>query len=420
MDYRTQEPQADTLSKGDICDVVVERMAHGGEGIAVIDKRVVFIRGAFPGDQVRVRIAQLKKSFARAEVVEVTEASPMRGESRCPAAAAGGGCCDYHEITLEAELDLKRKVLCDQLERVGKLRDLPEIMVVDLEPHIHWRTRLRLGVDSDGKAGVRKSASADVITSEKCSQAIPELFDDVMGVNAPAFAPGSEVVSVLGQDGEHHVVEIKKGARGRRSEKVTKIHRGSGTVNQAIGGVRFELPATAFWQAHVHAAAAYSEAIQVWIRELNFDSPSPVGWDLYGGVGAFVPALLAGLGPQSVIHSVEASKHAAECGARALSEVADQVVFHTATVEKALLQLPTPDVVVLDPPRVGAGQEVVAAVAAKGPSAVVHIGCDPATFARDAQAWVNNGYRLEKLSVFNAFPGTHHMETLGLFINIGV
>jgi tRNA/tmRNA/rRNA uracil-C5-methylase (TrmA/RlmC/RlmD family) len=85
-------------------------------------------------------------------------------------------------------------------------------------------------------------------------------------------------------------------------------------------------------------------------------------------------------------------------------------------VEKALAYLPSADVVVLDPPRVGAGQDVVSAIAKKAPPAVIHIGCDPATFARDAHAWVSNGYTLEKLTVFNAFPGTHHMETIGLFI----
>ncbi|MGZ7496795.1 class I SAM-dependent RNA methyltransferase [Corynebacterium sp. ZY180755] len=416
MDQGTHENHSDTLSKGHTCDVVVERMAHGGEGIAVINKRVVFIKGAFPGDHVRARITQLKKSFARAELVEVIEPSPLRGASRCRAAAAGGGCCDFHELTLDAELELKRKVLIDQLQRVGKLEKLPEISTIDLQPHSHWRTRLRLGVDEHGKAGVRKASSTDIVTDEQCAQAAPELYNGVVGVDAPRFTPGAEVVSVLDDDGEHHVVEIKKAPRGRRGERVTKVHRGSGVVRQAVDGEHFELPATAFWQAHIHAASAYSQQIQAWVKELGPESNAPVGWDLYGGVGAFVPALLKALGPQSKVHSVEASKHAAECGSRALINVADQVVFHTDTVEKALAYLPSADVVVLDPPRVGAGQDVVSAIAKKAPPAVIHIGCDPATFARDAHAWVSNGYALEKLTVFNAFPGTHHMETIGLFI----
>ena len=90
--------------------------------------------------------------------------------------------------------------------------------------------------------------------------------------------------------------------------------------------------------------------------------------------------------------------------------------FRTATVEEVAAQLPKPVSVILDPPRTGAGADVIAAVAVAEPRKVLHVGCDPATFARDLAAWSEHGYRLQRLAMVNAFPGTHHFETLALLV----
>ena len=92
------------------------------------------------------------------------------------------------------------------------------------------------------------------------------------------------------------------------------------------------------------------------------------------------------------------------------------VHFRTAKVEQVASQLPQPASVILDPPRTGAGNDVVAAVAAAKPQRILHIGCDPATFARDLAAWSEHGYRAKRLAMVNAFPGTHHFETLALLV----
>ena len=92
------------------------------------------------------------------------------------------------------------------------------------------------------------------------------------------------------------------------------------------------------------------------------------------------------------------------------------VHFRTAKVEQAARHLPRPTTVILDPPRTGAGVEVVESIAAAAPRRVLHIGCDPATFARDIAAWSERGYRMERLAMVNAFPGTHHFETLALLV----
>lgn len=395
--------------------VRIDRMAHGGEGIGTLDGRIVFVSGAFPGDTVEARITKAKRSFLRGQVTQLVEPSPLRGGSRCAAAERGAGCCDFAELSPQAELEIKESVLRDQLSRIGGIR-LGEITTTALEPDTRWRTRTRLGVNSEGRAGVRRLASHELVTEVPCAQPVAGLLDGLVGPDARQFRPDSEVVAVLGDDGHRHVVETRKASRGRRTERIEKTLEGSPEVRHTVAGHTFRFPVTAFWQAHRRAPEAYSARIEQWLGEtLGEASDSPaVAWDLYGGVGLFVPPLAAALGERTRIYSVDAS-HSATATPQECLERYD-VVVRGSRVERCLGTLPAPQAVVLDPPRTGAGAEVIRGIAQAGPRAIVHIGCDPATFARDLRAWADNGYRVERMELINAFPGTHHSEVLALIV----
>lgn len=382
-------------------DLEITRMAHGGEGIAELDGRVVFVRGAYPGDVVRVRLTQDKKRFARAEVTEVLTPGPLRVEQACPAAAAGAGCCDFGDLNPEAETGLKADILLSQLTRLGRVSEPPAPELHPLPPVRGWRTRVRLGVDKQGRAGFRAHGSHEII-SVPCTQVVPGLVDDLLD---RTYTPGAEIVAVRDSAGQRHVVETRRAPRGRRVEKVQQVLEGSGTVTEHADGHTFHFPATGFWQAHVAAPDAYTTLVREWLADLP--AGEGVGWDLYGGVGLFVPALTSALGDGAVIHSVDYST-----SARNQEFDGHRVEWHNTLVEKAIGSLPAPRVVVLDPPRTGAGDEVVAGVAKQNPERVIHVGCDPATFSRDVAAWGEAGYRLTRLAVLNAFPGTHHFEVM--------
>ena len=396
------------LERGQTRELTITRMAHGGEGIAELDGRVVFVRGAYPGDTVDATVTQVKKRFARAELTGVRAAGPLHVEQACPAAAAGAGCCDFGDLDPARETRLKADILTGQLTRLGRVAELPDPELIDLQPVRGWRTRVRLGVDKQGRAGFRARASHDVVHIP-CTQVVPGLLDGLVGEGARTFTPGAEIVAVLDSEGVRHVVETRKAPRGRRVEKVTEVLEGSGTVTERADGHTFRFPATAFWQAHVQAPGAYTGVVRRWLGDLGA-SENKVGWDLYGGVGLFVPALADALGEDAVIHSVDYSPAAAEVAQESLEPY--RLEIHNALVEKTVATLPTPRVVVLDPPRTGAGDEVVAGVAKKQPERVIHVGCDPATFSRDVAAWGENGYRITRLAVINAFPGTHHFEVV--------
>ncbi|AKK03301.1 class I SAM-dependent RNA methyltransferase [Corynebacterium epidermidicanis] len=407
-------------SVGQQLQVTLESPAHGGESVARTDGLVIFVPRTVPGDVALVELTEVKKRFARARVVEILEPGPGRVADTCAAAAHGAGCCDYSFVSAEAELELKAQVLREQLERIGKLTDIPEIETVSMAPASGWRTRFRLGVDKAGRAGIRAAQSNELVTDFDCRQAAEGALSGILGSDAQRFTPGAEIVVALDSNGDRHVVETSKAGRGKTARRTTKVIDGSGSPVQRVGEYQFTLPAVSFWQAHKAAPEVYSEIVSSWIEQALDERDVDVNylkhaWDLYGGVGFFIPAMKKVL-PKATVHSVELAPQAAKVGRETFGN--NKVDFVSKDVFAALPHLPKPGVVVLDPPRKGAGADTVARIAAAQPEVVIHVGCDPATFARDLNAWYENGYYLEKLSLCNAFPGTHHSESFGLLLPV--
>ncbi|WIM68973.1 TRAM domain-containing protein [Corynebacterium breve] len=400
------------FTAGDDLTLTATSMAHGGEAIAHADDgRVVFVSGAVPGDTVTATVTKAKKRWARATTTAVQVPSEFRVEATCPAAAAGAGCCDYASIAGENQLPFKRDILIGQLAslaaRSGVFEGFDSQQIEDhsLSKTIPspWRTRVRFGVDSRGRAGVRKLQSNEIVT-ERCSQVFPDIYDEL---EKHSYTPGAEVIAVRDSSGSVHVVESARVPRGKRVETIEKVIAGTGAVEQVVGKHRFVFPATAFWQAHEQAPETYAEIIRTWGTG-NYDIP--VGWDLYGGVGVFVPAIAQAMGEDAKVISVDYSAGANASSQEALSEFNFESV--DGRVEAVVDALTQPGLVVLDPPRSGAGAETVQAIAGKQPERIIHIGCDPATLARDLSDWGEAGYRVKKMAIIDAFPNTHHFEVM--------
>ena len=400
---------------------------HGGFCVARHEGRVVFVRHGLPGEVVRAQVTEDRGgSFCRADAVEIVEGSADRVSPLCPISGPGGsGCCDYSHASLAAGRAMKASVLQEQLRRVAGLER--DVVVEELPftgDGTGWRSRVRLAVDAAGRAGFHRYRSATIVTELGCPQVVPGAFD---GLDTTRWRPGSEIVVAVDGAGERHVVEIapvslagrrspgRRGASARRAAsarpRAEKIVVGSGRAHETVSGREWELDATGFWQAHRGAAQAYSDVVAEWAAP----SSGSVAWDLYGGVGVFAASIADAVGPDGTVVSVEVSPRAAADGAKALGDLA-QVRFAPGRVERASQQLPSPEVVVLDPPRSGAGKDVVSAMVARTPARIVHIGCDPASFARDAGLYIDAGYHFEALRAFDAFPGSHHVESIGLFV----
>ncbi|WP_018179821.1 class I SAM-dependent RNA methyltransferase [Jongsikchunia kroppenstedtii] len=410
--------------QGETFELTVDRPGHGGVCVGRRDGRVVFVRDALPGERLVVRVTEDKgKSFCHAQIEEIVDAAAGRIEVACRAHAAGVGCCDASHMTGATARGIKATVLTELLQRVGDgIEWAGEIESLAAEPvpaavETGWRGRMRLGVDPQGRPGMHARGGAVVPTLD-CAAAADGLLADL-----PEAEAGSELVVVLDDAGDRHVVELaavsqRRGGKRARAQQhrasAAKARResvlaGSGVATWRVGDRTWSLPATGFWQSHRNAAASYSTVVGELLAASGVGRAA-VGWDLFGGGGPLAGAMRDST---DEVHVVESDPRAVDAGGAAFADDAG-VRFHLGRVDRAIAGLPSPDVVVLDPPRAGAGAAVVEAVSAAQPRAVVHVGCDQATFARDLADFGRRGYRPTVIRGFDAFPMTHHFEAIAL------
>ncbi|MET8870440.1 TRAM domain-containing protein [Nocardia sp. NPDC004604] len=532
--------------RGTTFEVRLGPPGHGGFCVARHEGRVVFVRHGLPDELVRVRVTEDRGgSFCRADAIEILEASPDRIPATCPVSGPGGaGCCDFSFATPAAQRALKAAVVAEQLRRIAGIdRDITvePIAGYPADATSGWRTRVRLAVDANGRAGVHGYRSTEVITDLRCPQPVSGAMD---GIGDRLWTPGADLVIAVDGDGMRHIVElapsapagraerggerpaVRGGRGGNRRAAADRDHRGgrrgagrgrdgrhgrgdrsgdpqwrriddrdggddrsrgddrggagrdhrgerpshgrewdhgddwsgghgrargigdhgadqlgsaehegdrrrasarraaahaardewvlggSGRTVEYVAGRRWELSATGFWQAHRGAAQCYSDLVAGWAGLGHGER----AWDLYSGVGVFAARLADQVGPTGSVLAVESARSAVADGAAVLRDL-PWLDLRAQRVEHWLAEHASsaaPDVVVLDPPRAGAGKEVVTAVTTSGPVRIIHVGCDPASFARDLGLYQAAGYQLADLRAFDAFPATHHVECLAL------
>ncbi len=356
--------------------VTVGAPAAGGACVARLeDGRVVFVRHCLPGETVRIEVTSSGSRFLRADAVEVLSPSPERVAPACAFSGPGRcGGCDLQHASRSAQLDWKRALVVEQLQRVGGFAW--DGVVEDVAPDLGWRTR---------------SQWARGIGFHRHRSSVLEVVDQCV-ISVDPTPPGE-----LGQ-----VVEVAAAA-GQRA--VTVDGQGSGGLRVPVLGRSFEVAAGGFWQVHVAAPEVLAAAV---LDGLD-PRPGESVVDLYAGVGLFACLLGDRVGPTGSVLAVEASTRACADAAR---NSADQpwVRVRTEVVTARLLNRVTGDLIVLDPPRAGAGLEVTTALAALRPRAMAYVSCDPATFARDLRVLLDTGWSVASLRAFDLFPQTEHVE----------
>jgi tRNA/tmRNA/rRNA uracil-C5-methylase (TrmA/RlmC/RlmD family) len=389
--------------------LTVGAAANGGSCVARHDGRVVFVRYALPGEVVRAQVTEERGSHWHAEAVEIIEPSPDRVDSLCPIAGVdGSGCCDLAFATPAAARRLKGDVVANQLERLGGHHWEGEAEEVGSTGATGWRTRVRLDVAAEGAqaghAGFHRYHSSELVTELSCAQ-VPEGM--LAGLDGSKWAPGAQLHVALDDAGARHVVQS-----GPRSDRkaTTQVIEGSYEATQRVGNRTWSVPVTAFWQAHRDAARTYSALVKGWAQL----GPGMTAWDLYGGAGVFAATLADSVGETGHVLSVDTSRGSSRAARAALADLGWVEVL-TESVRRALgTQRRRADVAVLDPPRTGAGREVIDLLAAADVPRIVHIGCEAASFARDVGLYRGHGYAVEELRVFDSFPLTHHVECVAV------
>lgn len=391
--------------RGQHLDLTIDAVAHGGHCVARHDGRVVFVRHCLPGERVRAVVTEDNGgSFCRADAVEIHEAAPGRVTPPCPLSGPGGcGGCDWQHAAPETQRELKAAVVAEQLRRLAGIE-----WDVDVEAlpggSLGWRTRTRLVADADGHAGLRAHRSHHVIPLQDhgCAIAAPGALDDVL---ARRWRPGADIEVTQDAAGRVHV-RSGETVRGRTRHRQ---HVG-GQAREHAAGREWRFDAHGFWQVHPAAAGTFAAVVADWARA----DDGALAWDLYAGVGLFAAVLAEQVGADGHVVAVESSRQAVSDGQRALADLT-QVEWRQGGVARQLERLPgLPQVVVLDPPRKGAGKDVITAITAREPERIVYVACDPAALARDVAILANHGYRLSELRAFDAFPQTHHVECVAL------
>jgi tRNA/tmRNA/rRNA uracil-C5-methylase (TrmA/RlmC/RlmD family) len=383
--------------------------ANGGSCVARHEGRVVFVRYALPGEQVRVRVVADRGSYWHADVVEVLEASPDRVDPLCAIAGVdGAGCCDLAFAAPEAARRLKGAVVANQLAKLGGYHWRDE-QLASAEPigggdATGWRTRVRLDTSEDGRAGFHRYHSTELVTDLRCGQLPRGALD---GLSETGWPSGTHLHVAIDDDGARHIVQ--SGPRvGRRT--ATRVVEGSYEATQRVNDRVWRVPVTAFWQAHRDAARVYSDLVRQWA---HLDD-GMVAWDLYGGAGVFAAVLGEAVGATGRVMTVDTSRGASRSARGALADLPSVSVV-TDSVRRALgAESRRADVAVLDPPRSGAGREVIDMLAAARVPRIIHIGCEAASFARDVGLYLAHGYQVEELRVFDSFPLTHHIESVAV------
>jgi tRNA/tmRNA/rRNA uracil-C5-methylase (TrmA/RlmC/RlmD family) len=377
--------------------------ANGGSCVARHDGRVVFVRYALPGEKVRARVTGQRDSYWQAECVEVLEPAGGRVASLCPIAGVdGAGCCDLGFADPAVARALKGEVVSNQLARLGGHDWHGEAEALGEDGPTGWRSRVRLAVGADGRAGFHRYHSDELVTDLQCGQ-LPAGM--TKGLAEQAWQPGDHLHVVADDDGVRHVVSTSRGHR-------PQVVEGDYHATQWVGRRRWQIPVTAFWQAHRRAAPLYSALIADWAQP----ETGMTAWDLYGGAGVFAAALGEAVGDSGRVVSVDTSRAATGAARAALADL-PQVSVRTDSVRRVLSDARTSaNVAVLDPPRAGAGREVIDLLAATGVPRIVHVGCEAAAFARDIGLYRGHGYAVEQIRVFDAFPLTHHVECVALLI----
>ena len=399
-------------------DLLVGAPGHGGFCVARHEGRVVFVRHALPGERVVARVTEggASSRFLRADAIAVIEPSADRVEPVCrhagpPRVDGGGGCggCDWQHATPAAQRRLAAHVVQEQFRRLAKL-DLD----VTVEPvpgdteGFGWRTRVEFAITPDGRAGLRPPRSHGVIPLQECPIAHPAVIESlVLQADWRDCAAVDVVAPNVGPPVVHPVPRPRRPAT-PEPEVPTVTER----VRWEDGEAEYAVSARGFWQVHPGAASTFVQ------RVLDILDPGPGDHvvDLYAGVGLFSVPLARSVGPAGSVLAVEGDLVACE-HARVNTAAYPQVSVTCGRVEDVVDGLTGPiDAVVLDPPRSGAGRDVVARLAALHPRVIAYVACDPAALARDTASAMEHGYRLADLAAYAAFPMTHHVECIATFV----
>jgi len=440
---------------GDEVVVAVDRLAYGGEGVARLGDYVVFVDRAAPGDRVRARVRRTRRRHAEAEAVAVEAPGPGRVTPRCQHYTEGCGGCAWQHLDYEAQLVAKEAIVRDSLERLGGFRGLPIQPIARAASPWYFRNKMGFAFHPQGGLGLHLRGAWDrIFELQTCFLQSPlsvaivhearafarerglSLYDPrarqgllrelavrhseatgevMIGlVTAPGPFPEAHEMAARLAALDPRIATVVRAVQagsndGSPLERVEAL-RGSGRITEVVRGLRFAIGLETFFQTNSAQAGTLVDLV----RALAGPLAGATVVDVFCGVGLFTLALAADAAHVAGVEIVEAAVIAARenAAANGVANVSFDAGDARLTLPAVLARHPAPAVVVLDPPRGGAGGKVMRRIARAGPGRIVYVSCNPTTLARDLRELVPFGYRITAVHPVDLFPQTYHVEAV--------
>ena len=398
-------------------------MAHGGSGIGRYRRRTVFVPFTIPGERVLVRPVSEQEHYIHAEGVRLLEASADRVYPACaPFGANGCVRCHWQHITYEAQLLLKQDVLADQLERVGRVKqvDIRPTIPSPLEWGYHYH--MTFHVTPDGRLGLPGRDTKRIVTTHECQLLHPDLLalyetldlelEGISRVRLQIDSGGAQMLILTVTEEAAPELEADFSASVNLilpdNEPVNLI--GDSYSRYDIGGRSFRVTAGSYIRPNIPQLSNLTRAVEALLDV----QPGEHVLDLYAGVGIFSAALAARAERVTLVESYPPAVTDADDN---LSDFENIDVFEGG-VENVLESLDERyDAAVIDPPSGGVPGRVVDELARLGVRRLVYVSDDPGTLAKDARRLARAGYRLASVQPIDLSPQTYYLDSAALFIN---
>lgn len=401
-------------------EILLERPVYGGEVMGRLpDARAVFVPFGLPGEQVRVRLVEEKKHFARAQLLEVLNPAPQRLLPRCRHFGECGGC-HYQHLSYEDQLAVKTDILCNQLQRIGKIVDPPLQPMVASPQAWEYRNHIQFHLDEQGHLGFVHANGQGIVPVKECHLPEAALGSVWPQLEFEAGAPLERVSLRAGASGEVMLILESEEIEAPELEleaELSVVHlshddalvmAGDDHLWMQVLGRAFHVSAASFFQVNTLMAGKMVEHL---LERLPL-SPDSTVLDVYCGVGLFSAFLAARC---KRLLGIEVSPSACDDFVVNLDEF-DHVELYQAAAGEVLPRLEAqPDLVLLDPPRAGLEKAALDGLLRLRPATIAYVSCNPSTLARDAARLIAGGYRLAEVTPFDLFPQTYHIESIAFF-----
>ena len=386
------------LNIGDIVTLNIGKIVHGGHFIARHNNQVVFVRHGISGEIANVKITSINSKLAFGDAIEILKTSKDRVKSPCKYSKPGGcGGCDFQHISPEIQKNLKKIIIQDQFNRIAKIDINPEVISTEPLTGLNWRSRLDLAISNNGKTGLYSHRSNEIIEIDECLIAVEQI--NKSKVFSKYWNTSGRLSISVSSENELNVNQAGKNILG------------SDELKEVVDDNTYTISPKSFWQSHKNAPRLLLQQVRKYAKIKLGDRIC----DLYGGAGLFTAPMAKLTGEAGEVHLIERDNDCIK-DAKKMFKTKKNIIIHHGKVEQKLGKIKNIDIIILDPPRNGAGKQVIHQIIDKKPKSIVYVSCDPTSLARDTKILIDNNYTLSNVLGLDLFPMTHHIECIASFI----